>query len=147
MVSTADANRGRCAPCWKRRFSARLREGFLGFGGLLGLIIALPFLGIWTGIRRVYRNAKFPYSRTELLDQILRVHSDPRVARLYRVGVVDGYFEPVDVMLTGIPANLPYCRGREDGSGIRRGDIEPSAVPTYLQSLSIPIAIKPAVRV
>lgn len=33
------------------------------------------------------------------------------------------------------------------GRALRRGDIEPSAVPTYLQSLSIPIAIKPAVRV
>lgn len=147
LPSTAAANHGRCAPCWKHRATVRIKEGVLGTLWVIGFIIALPFMAIWTGIHRIYRNIKFPYSRRDLLKQILQVHVDRRVARLYRVGVVDGYVEPIEFLMTGNPANLPYCRGREDGSGLRRGKVEISAIPTHRVPLTLPQALRKGVRI
>lgn len=136
LVSTAKANQGRCAPCWKRRASVRAKECIHGNLRVVGFIIALPFIGIWTGLGYLYRYAIFPYSRAGLLSQILEIYPDLQVARLYRVGVIDGYFEREKIMMTVYPGSLTYCRGWEDGSGLRRGKIEISAIPNISRRLA-----------
>lgn len=135
---TAELNRGRCAPCWKNRPLLVFRNGVFATLGVIGFLLALPFLMIWELLKSAKRNITFPHSKKDLIQRILKVHTNHKVARLFLRGVVDGYAEPREAMLTGNPRNEPYCRGCLDGSALRRGDIDYDAIPTDRSHLRLP---------
>ncbi|WP_395738366.1 hypothetical protein [Prosthecobacter sp.] len=136
LAMTASIYHGRCVPCWKHRLSVRVKEAVAGSIYVLGLYLALPITLpaglIRMAVRRVYRDVRFPYSRHELLKQIFKLYPERRVARRYRKGVIDGYFEPDVLKVWGLPSDprkLAYFYGRNAGASLRRGKIEISSIP------------------
>jgi hypothetical protein len=154
LVVTARRNRGYCGVC-ARTSGVRywLKEVGVVFV-MFGVLVAMPFIVLWSVCSDGWRRWRFPFDRGALLLRIRAVHADRRVARIYLQGVIDGYWDGTgeEKLVRRYPpkpvvandkgrdhvVNPARIHGLRDGARLRLGEIAVEDIPTSREWLDAP---------
>lgn len=96
-------------------------------------VLALPLILIGGFLSPFLQQLRFPYDRKLIRKRLEETASNPRDAKLYLQGLIDGYYRPRTSWPSADPRQRAFHDGVEDGTALRQNRLTIENLPTRTQ--------------